>query len=301
MAKKKISVILDSDTARVILIVLGSIFSTLVLSLSILSMFELKESNYTGSAWYLFAIFIVLGLSRLVTFIKERTKVSFIRFLSLFIFDVAIGIIAFFGKNNPYFFSICGGLFCISLILSRVFKIVQKPSLRNIIFNAILIVFLVLLALGLFMPYEGEDVYVPVLIVCFIVSISALAEVLSNAMNKLQAKVLFKIIIRTYALEVILGLATIMVAAALVFMFYEPTITNFGDGLWYAFAVVTTIGFGDFSAQTIVGRIVTVLLGIYGIVVVAVITSIIVNFYNETAGKHDQKEIKEIKKEHDQK
>jgi uncharacterized membrane protein (DUF106 family) len=35
----------------------------------------------------------------------------------------------------------------------------------------------------------------------------------------------------------------------------------------------------------------------YGLVVVAVITSIVVNFYNETSGKHDQKELKEIQKE----
>ena len=47
---------------------------------------------------------------------------------------------------------------------------------------------------------------------------------------------------------------------------------------------------------TLVGRILTVILGLYGIVVVAVITSIIVNFYNETAGKRDEKQIKEISK-----
>ena len=88
-----------------------------------------------------------------------------------------------------------------------------------------------------------------------------------------------------------------MVASALVFMFYEDTIPTFGDGLWYAFAVVTTIGFGDFAATTFAGRIATVLLGIYGIFVVAVITSIIVNFYNETSGKNDAKEFKDIHKE----
>jgi len=80
-------------------------------------------------------------------------------------------------------------------------------------------------------------------------------------------------------------------------MIYEDSITNIGDGLWYCFAVVTTIGFGDITAVTPIGRILTVILGIYGIIVVAVITSIIVNFYNETAGKKDIQEFKEIKKE----
>jgi hypothetical protein len=44
---------------------------------------------------------------------------------------------------------------------------------------------------------------------------------------------------------------------------------------------VTTIGFGDLTAVTDFGRILSVILGAYGIVVVALITSIIVNFYGE--------------------
>ena len=73
--------------------------------------------------------------------------------------------------------------------------------------------------------------------------------------------------------------------------------TYFPTALWYCFTVVTTIGFGDFYATTLIGRLVTVVLGIYGIIVVAVITSIIVNFYNETKGTDDIKELKDIGKE----
>ena len=94
-----------------------------------------------------------------------------------------------------------------------------------------------------------------------------------------------------------MGLITMMVAFSLVLMIYEDNIATFGDGLWYSFAVVTTIGFGDIVATTLIGRIVTVLLGVYGIVVVAVITSIIVNFYTEVSGKHDKEGIKELKQE----
>ena len=44
---------------------------------------------------------------------------------------------------------------------------------------------------------------------------------------------------------------------------------------------MTTIGFGDVAATSIEGRIISVILGCYGIVVVALVTSIIVNFYGE--------------------
>ena len=147
------------------------------------------------------------------------------------------------------------------------------------------------------MPIEGEAVYSPVLIVCAIVAITAIIEVFSGAFSQLKFHLLIKIVFRTYALEIILGLLTMIVVSSLIFYYYEPRVETFGDGLWYSFAVVTTIGFGDFYAETIVGRIVSVALGIYGIIVVAVITSIIINFYNETAGKKDTKELKDIKNE----
>ena len=75
------------------------------------------------------------------------------------------------------------------------------------------------------------------------------------------------------------------------FPMVEPTITTFWDGMWYSFAVVTTIGFGDFAATTLVGRILTVVLGIYGIVVVAIMTSVIVNFYNAVSAKEKTSDI----------
>ena len=92
-----------------------------------------------------------------------------------------------------------------------------------------------------------------------------------------------------------------MVASSLILMTFEPNINTFPDALWHTFAVVTTIGFGDFVAETLVERLVTVALGMYGIIAVAVITSIIVNFYNETSGKHDKKELAEVKNDEKQK
>ena len=57
----------------------------------------------------------------------------------------------------------------------------------------------------------------------------------------------------------------------------------------YQLTITIVLGFGDIVATTLLGRILSVVLGIYGIVVVALITSIIVNFYNET--KHDDDEL----------
>ena len=295
--KKRNVITISADVLRIILIVLGSIFSTAVLAFSVLALTSIQANDLPKANRFLLIIFVVLGLSRLVTFLQERTKISFMRFVTLFIFDVALGIIVLFAKDKLYLYSLCGGLYCLSIIISRLFKMLENKSLRSYIYNGIIIALSILLAIGLLVPNEYAKETDIILIVCFVVAISAFLEVISNASTYLRAKVLFKIILRTFALEVILGLITMIVGCSLLFVVYEDGITNFADGLWYSFAVVTTIGFGDFTATTAIGRILTFLLGIYGIVVVAVITSIIVNFYNETAGKHDSKELKEIKEE----
>ena len=287
----------ESDAMRILLIVLGSLFSTLVLTFSVLAIVNMREQAFDKASAYLLVVFVVLGFSRLITFFKSRSKSSLVRLLTLFVFDVSLGIVVYFGRYNTYLYCLSGGLFCLTVIFSRCFKIYMNHTLRSIVFNGLLILFFGFLAVGLFIPTDVEDIYSPVIVLCFIVAISALLEVLSGAVSSLNVKTLFKIIIKTYALEIILGLLTTMVASALVLMVFEESITTFSDGLWFAFETVTTIGFGDFEVLSLVGRLIVVFLGIYGIIVVAVITSIIVNFYNETSGKDDKESFKEIKKE----
>lgn len=291
--------ILSEDAIRIIMVVVGSVISTLILAFSVLAITQIQQANYGIANGFLFATFILLGIARLLAFLKNKTKTNFLRFIILFAVNIALGVLILFARFVPYFYGLCGGIYCLTIIASRVFKIVQNHTVRSIVFNSLVIGLMVLLALGLFIPNEENPIGGPTILLCTIMAFAAFSEVLSNATSGLKLKVLFKIIIKTYALEVILGLVTIMVAFSLIFYLYEPGITTFEDGLWFSFAVVTTIGFGDLKVTTLLGRILTVILGCYGIIVVAVITSIIVNFYNETAGKKDKKSLTDIKKEHD--
>ncbi len=203
-----------------------------------------------------------------------------------------------FARQNPYFYQLVGGLYCMTIIISRIFKLIQNHSKRSIVINSLIILAAILLAIGLFISKDNDTIASPVTVTCTVIAISAFFEVISNATTHMRARVLFKIIVRTYALEIILGLVTLMVGSSIILMIYEKdTIKSFWDGLYHCFATVTTIGFGDFPMVTPIGRAITVILGIYGIVVVAVITSIIVNFYNETTGKKDIDEFKEIEEE----
>ena len=101
-------------------------------------------------------------------------------------------------------------------------------------------------------------------------------------------KLLLNILVKTHAFDALVGLMAFIIAFSFMIPVVEPNITNFWDAMWYCFTVVTTIGFGDFYAETVVGRILTVVLGIYGIVVVAILTSVVVNFYNEVSKDKDK-------------
>lgn len=93
---------------------------------------------------------------------------------------------------------------------------------------------------------------------------------------------LWHIIRTTKVIEEVVGLFVLMVIVSLVLSRIEPGITNFEDALWFSFSVVTTIGFGDIVVVTLVGRLLTMLLGLYGIFLVAIITSVVVNYYQST-------------------
>ncbi len=103
----------------------------------------------------------------------------------------------------------------------------------------------------------------------------------SNKYVSRPIKRMFRIINRTGMTKVFIAyILTLCIGAFLVTVF-EPNIRNYGDALWYCFVASTTIGFGDFAAVGIIGRIVTVLVSVSGILTVAIIPGVVVSYYTE--------------------
>ena len=113
---------------------------------------------------------------------------------------------------------------------------------------------------------------------------------MSFAFSHIRLDLLQNIVRRTYAAEILFGLLMLILSSSWVLTFMEEGIASYKDALWYCFALVTTIGFGNITAVTDLGRTMSVVLGIYGIIVVALITSIIVNFYGEIKKAHPGEE-----------
>ena len=121
-----------------------------------------------------------------------------------------------------------------------------------------------------------------------VIILRSLKQILIISFAQIRLDVLRKIIRKTYASEILLGMILLIVSFSILLSMLDPGIGSFENALWFCFATVTTIGYGDVTAATGLGRILSVILGVYGIIVVALITSIIVNFYSET--KTDSKD-----------
>lgn len=96
-----------------------------------------------------------------------------------------------------------------------------------------------------------------------------------------KIKLLWKIFRSVGADKIIVGFVLFLLCVAYALKLIEPNIYTFGDGIWYCFSVVTTIGFGDYVAVTTLGRSLTIFLGIYGLLVVGLIPGILVSYFLE--------------------
>jgi len=96
-----------------------------------------------------------------------------------------------------------------------------------------------------------------------------------------KLKLLWKILKKMSVDKIITTYIILMLISSFILARFEPQIDNIFDGMWYCFISFTTIGFGDIVSTTAIGRIITVVIALYGMFVVALITGVLVNYYQE--------------------
>jgi voltage-gated potassium channel len=68
-------------------------------------------------------------------------------------------------------------------------------------------------------------------------------------------------------------------------------IENFGDSVWWAFVTITTVGYGDYTPVTFLGRLVAVGLMIGGVAVVGTVTATLASWVAERAARGHEDEL----------
>ena len=217
--------------------------------------------------------------------IPERRRLDFILSGAFLACAVAIYI-----KPSLLVMMIAGIVFMASLIPGRVLSILRNRKWYSILLN---VAFILLVLFSVWDVWtEAESQLMFVVVVMLLIACRGLIRIMSVTFARLRLDLLRDIVQKTYAAEIIFGLLLLIASFSFVLLYTDGAAFGgeYTNALWYCFAVVTTIGFGDMTAASTIGRIVSVILGIYGIVVVALITSIIVNFYGEMKKACDDEE-----------
>lgn len=257
----------------------------------------LKEDLSSAAIFLGIALLCESGYN-LILFVKYDDKKNRIRISVVALLFVLASIMGFVSITGNYvFFLVSAFIFIIACSINRFLSIGKGIEKKWNITNCLLGITFLLLSPAVFTDFSEKMSMIIVVLMALLLLMMAFKKLVLHSINFEKIKVLINILNVTHALDVLICLLALMIAFSFILPLFENDITNFWDALWYCFAVITTIGFGDFVAKTIMGRVLTVILGLFGIVVVAIITSVIVNFYNAVSDKKQEKEINKIVKD----
>ena len=274
-------------------LVLNLTISIVTMSLIFVLAGRVSQGDQAGASLFLgLSIISVLGY-QVFLFIMYPNFKDRVRLIAISaVYSIAL-IFAFMARNDINLFFLSTFFVLLAIATSQILRVFirnKDKTALEIITNILIGVVLILLAISTLLNYNGSIGIAVVLVDVIVFLLVSMKNVLLPSLKLSKVKVFVDILIKTHTIDVLVCLLAIMIGFSFLFPLFEPTITDFWDALWYCFTVITTIGFGDFYATTAIGRILTVLLGIYGIIVVAILTSVIVNYYNVITKKDKEDE-----------
>ncbi|MFC0472149.1 potassium channel family protein [Halalkalibacter kiskunsagensis] len=96
-------------------------------------------------------------------------------------------------------------------------------------------------------------------------------------------------IIRTNHLDRVLATLFILIfVAAIPIQMIEPSIPSYTDAVWWAVVTATTVGYGDISPVTIFGRLIAIVLMLFGIGLLGMVTSSIAAYFIQANKEKDE-------------
>ncbi len=94
---------------------------------------------------------------------------------------------------------------------------------------------------------------------------------------------LFSLILKqTHTRRYLTAFVGFFLVATLLLWLTDPDLHSWWDAIWYGFMLVTTIGFGDLKATTLVSRLISVVLGLNGILTMGFLCGVGASWLFET-------------------
>ena len=104
-------------------------------------------------------------------------------------------------------------------------------------------------------------------------------------------KRIYKVLKHTGAIRIFFAYLILLCAAGIALRFIEPHIKTVFEGIYFCFVASTTIGFGDIVPVTVLGRIITVIVTLFGILTIAMVPGVVVSYYTEYLKLQEKKTI----------
>lgn len=243
-------------------------------------------------------LFLALSIGSIIIyqiflFIVYKNKNDRIRLAVVGLVFVIAMVFSIVSKNNYVFYYLTTFSILLALALSQfliIFFHNKERSRISLLTNALFSLVLLGLGVSVLIGMNPEKYKVMLIIDVIILLFFSMKNILTPTIRFAKIKIFVDILAKTHTLDVLLCLLAMIIGFSFLFPMFEPGITDYWDAMWYCFAVITTIGFGDFYAVTVIGRVLTVFLGIYGIVTVAILTSVIVNYYNAVSSEKNKED-----------
>ncbi|GAE28605.1 potassium voltage-gated channel subfamily KQT [Halalkalibacter wakoensis JCM 9140] len=87
-------------------------------------------------------------------------------------------------------------------------------------------------------------------------------------------------IVRTNGLHKVITCTAILIfVSAIPIKTIEPSMESYADALWWSIVTATTVGYGDISPETNIGRVIALILMIFGIGLIGMITGSIATYF----------------------
>ena len=104
---------------------------------------------------------------------------------------------------------------------------------------------------------------------------------MNGAIIMKAVKRMIKLLNRTGTIKIFIAYLIILLVGGVLLFFIEPEVHGIMEGFYFLFVASTTIGFGDIVPVTVIGRLITIVVTLFGILTVAMVPGVVVAYYTE--------------------
>ncbi|MDO5826191.1 MAG: hypothetical protein BZ137_00610 [Methanosphaera sp. rholeuAM130] len=82
--------------------------------------------------------------------------------------------------------------------------------------------------------------------------------------------------------------------SSVLLLLFDPSVSSLGDGIWFTLITSTTVGYGDITPTSIIGRAITILTIIMGVIFVSVFTAYLSSIYDRQSYNMAREDIEDV-------